>query len=61
MQNARTQDLREQIAKLVDEYATISLAPQAFLPGISAVPPSGKLLDGRGLSGWLAHDWPLQR
>jgi CDP-6-deoxy-D-xylo-4-hexulose-3-dehydrase len=61
MQNARTQDLREQIAKLVDEYATISLAPQAFLPGISAVPPSGKLLDAAelklmveaSLDGWL--------
>jgi CDP-6-deoxy-D-xylo-4-hexulose-3-dehydrase len=61
MQNARTQDLREQIAKLVDEYATIALAPQAFLPGISVVPPSGKLLDAAelklmveaSLDGWL--------
>jgi CDP-6-deoxy-D-xylo-4-hexulose-3-dehydrase len=61
MQNARTQDFREQIAKLVDEYATIALAPQAFLPGISVVPPSGKLLDAAelklmveaSLDGWL--------
>ena len=61
MQNTRAQDLREQIAKLVDEYATIALAPQAFLPGISAVPPSGKLLDAEelklmveaSLDGWL--------
>ena len=61
MQNTRAQDLREQISKLVDEYATIALAPQAFLPGISAVPPSGKLLDAEelklmveaSLDGWL--------
>ena len=61
MQNARTQTLREQISKLVDEYATISLAPETFLPGISAVPPSGKLMDAAelklmveaSLDGWL--------
>ncbi|GBL40144.1 hypothetical protein EMGBD2_14020 [Nitrospirota bacterium] len=27
MENAKTQALREQIAKLVDEYAAIALAP----------------------------------
>ena len=61
MQNASTQTLREQISKLVDEYATISLAPETFLPGISAVPPSGKLMDAAelklmveaSLDGWL--------
>jgi CDP-6-deoxy-D-xylo-4-hexulose-3-dehydrase len=49
MQNAKTQSLREQIAKLVDEYAAIALAPQPFLPGASFVPPSGKVLDSSEL------------
>ncbi|MGV3727523.1 lipopolysaccharide biosynthesis protein RfbH [Hydrogenophaga sp.] len=61
MQNSRTQALREQIATLVDEYASIALAPQPFLPGGSVVPPSGKLLDAAeikmmveaSLDGWL--------
>lgn len=61
MQNAKTENIRMQIAKLVEEYATIALAPQPFLPGISAVPPSGKLLDATelkymvdaSLDGWL--------
>jgi CDP-6-deoxy-D-xylo-4-hexulose-3-dehydrase len=53
--------LRQQIAALVDQYAAISLAPQPFLPGITAIPPSGKLLDAAelknmveaSLDGWL--------
>ena len=61
MQNAKTQALREQISRLVDEYAAISLAPELFLPGASVVPPSGKLLDAAelknmvdaSLDGWL--------
>ncbi len=61
MQNAKTQALREQIAKLVDEYAAISLAPQPFLPGLSVVPPSGKVIGAEeiknmveaSLDGWL--------
>jgi len=61
MQNSRTQALREQIATLVDEYASIALAPPPFLPGASVVPPSGKLLDAAeikmmveaSLDGWL--------
>jgi CDP-6-deoxy-D-xylo-4-hexulose-3-dehydrase len=61
MQNSRTLALREQIAKLVEEYASIALAPQPFLPGASVVPPSGKLLDAAelklmveaSLDGWL--------
>jgi len=61
MQNAKTQALREQIAKLVDEYAAIALAEQPFLPGLSAVPPSGKLIGAEelkhmvdaSLDGWL--------
>lgn len=61
MQNAKTQELREQIAKLVGEYAAIALAPQPFLAGASVIPPSGKLLDSAeiklmveaSLDGWL--------
>jgi CDP-6-deoxy-D-xylo-4-hexulose-3-dehydrase len=61
MQNAKTQVLREQIAKLVDEYAAIALAPQPFLPGLSVVPPSGKVIGTEelknmveaSLDGWL--------
>ncbi len=61
MENAKTQALREQIAKLVDEYATIALAPQPFLPGLTSVPPSGKVIGAQelknmveaSLDGWL--------
>ena len=61
MQNARTQVLRDQIAALVDEYAAIALAPTPFLPGLTAVPPSGKVIAAQelknmvdaSLDGWL--------
>ena len=61
MENQKSRALRAQIATLVEEYATITLAPQPFLPGMSAVPPSGKLLDAAelknmveaSLDGWL--------
>jgi CDP-6-deoxy-D-xylo-4-hexulose-3-dehydrase len=61
MQNAKTQALRDQISKLVEEYAAIALAPDSFFPGVTAVPPSGKLLDAcelknmveASLDGWL--------
>jgi CDP-4-dehydro-6-deoxyglucose reductase, E1 len=61
MENTKTQALREQIAKLVDEYAAIALAPQPFLPGASIVPPSGKVIGAQelknmvdaSLDGWL--------
>ncbi len=61
MQNAKTQAIRDQISKLVEEYATIALAPDPFLPGATMVPPSGKLLDAAelknmveaSLDGWL--------
>ena len=61
MQNAKTQALREQIASLVQEYATIALRSEPFLPGATVVPPSGKLLDATelqhmveaSLDGWL--------
>ena len=61
MQNQKTIDLRQQIAKLVDEYAQIALAAQPFAPGMTAVPPSGKLIGAQelknmveaSLDGWL--------
>lgn len=61
MENTKTQAIREQIAKLVDEYAAIALAPQPFFPGASVVPPSGKVLGAEelknmveaSLDGWL--------
>ncbi|MFM0737772.1 lipopolysaccharide biosynthesis protein RfbH [Paraburkholderia xenovorans] len=61
MQNPRTQAIREQIASLVSEYASIALRPEPFLPGLSVVPPSGKLIDESelkamveaSLDGWL--------
>ncbi len=61
MENAKTQALREQISSLVLEYASISLRGEIFLPGVTMVPPSGKLLDAKelqymvqaSLDGWL--------
>lgn len=49
MQNTKTKTLREQIAKLVDEYAAIALELQPFVPGESIVPPSGKVIDSAEL------------
>jgi CDP-6-deoxy-D-xylo-4-hexulose-3-dehydrase len=61
MQTEKTNKIRGQIAKLVEEYAAISLAPLPFNPGITAIPPSGKLLGAEelkmmveaSLDGWL--------
>ena len=61
METPTAQAIREKIALLVEEYAAISLKPQVFMPGITAVPASGKLLDAEelknmvdaSLDGWL--------
>ena len=61
MENTKTFAIREQIAKLVEEYAAIALAPQPFLPGLSVIPPSGKVIGAEelknmveaSLDGWL--------
>ena len=53
--------LRDQIRGLVHQYSTHLYAHQEFSPGVTPVPPSGKLLDGRelemmvdaALDGWL--------
>lgn len=54
MQNAKTDALREQIARLVDEYAAIALAPAPFLPGATVVPPSGKVIGAAELQNMVA-------
>lgn len=61
MQNSKTEELRAQIAHLVDQYAALALAPQPFLPGLTVVPPSGKVIGSEelksmveaSLDGWL--------
>ncbi|MDC7689669.1 lipopolysaccharide biosynthesis protein RfbH [Vogesella indigofera] len=57
----KAQQLRQQIAQLVDEYASIAMAPRSFEPGKTVIPPSGKVIDGAelksmveaSLDGWL--------
>jgi len=57
----KSQQLRQQIAQLVDEYAAIKYTPKLFEPGTTVVPPSGKVLDAAelksmveaSLDGWL--------
>ena len=57
----QSEKLRKQIASLVQEYAEQALAPQDFEPGMTIVPPSGKLLGFEelqlmveaSLDGWL--------
>ncbi len=61
MQNKQTNEIREQISRLVEQYANIALARQAFEPGNTAVPPSGKMIGAEelklmvesSLDGWL--------
>ncbi len=61
MQNAQSKAIRDQISALVEQYAAIALAPDPFFPGVTVVPPSGKLLDAAelknmveaSLDGWL--------
>jgi CDP-6-deoxy-D-xylo-4-hexulose-3-dehydrase len=61
MENLQSKILREQIATLVEQYAAVTLEPQPFLPGITMVPPSGKLsgptelknMVEASLDGWL--------
>jgi CDP-6-deoxy-D-xylo-4-hexulose-3-dehydrase len=55
------ESIRREIANLVQQYADIVYAPSVFLPGASAVPPSGKLMGAQelkymvdaSLDGWL--------
>ena len=57
----KSEQLRSQIASLVDEYAAIKYAPEKFDGGNTVIPPSGKVLDASelkmmveaSLDGWL--------
>jgi len=61
MTMTRQAQIREDIAKLVQEYAELQYAHTHFTPGETTIPPSGKLLDGAeltnmvnaSLDGWL--------
>ena len=61
VQISKTKVIREQIAKLVEQYAALEFAPKEFIPGQTPVPPAGKLLDAMeiknmveaSLDGWL--------
>lgn len=53
--------IRQEISALVERYAELQYAPQAFVGGESVIPPSGKVLDAAelklmveaSLDGWL--------
>ena len=53
--------LRQKIAALVDEYASLAIAPRSFTPGQTVIPPSGKVIGAAelknmveaSLDGWL--------
>ena len=53
--------LRQEISKLVEQYAQVALAPEPFVAGESVIPPSGKVIGARelqfmveaSLDGWL--------
>lgn len=53
--------IRKQILSLVRDYAQLEFSPKAFIPGQSAIPPSGKLIGSQelenmveaSLDGWL--------
>lgn len=57
----KSEQIRNQIATLVEEYAAIKYTPKAFEAGATVIPPSGKVLDGNelkamvdaSLDGWL--------
>ena len=57
----KSQQIRQQIAQLVDEFAAIKYEVKAFEPGTTVLPPSGKVLDAAelknmieaSLDGWL--------
>ena len=61
MQTPKSIELRAQISSLVDEYKRATEASGPFFPGVTSVPPSGKLLGGKelnymveaALDGWL--------
>jgi len=61
METTSIEKIREQIGSLVDAYAAQALVSRKFEPGVTMIPPSGKLLDvtelkymvEASLDGWL--------
>jgi CDP-6-deoxy-D-xylo-4-hexulose-3-dehydrase len=61
IQTKRAEVIRREIAALVQEYSDVTHTPSIFLPGATAVPPSGKLIGAQelkymveaSLDGWL--------
>ncbi|MDP2420240.1 lipopolysaccharide biosynthesis protein RfbH [Sediminibacterium sp.] len=59
--STKLETLRIQIAALVSEYAKEQYEPKSFIPGVTVIPPSGKLLGeeelqnmvAASLDGWL--------
>ena len=55
------EQIRQQIAELVDQYASLEFSNRPFLPGATVIPPSGKLIGAEelklmvdaSLDGWL--------
>lgn len=55
------ESLRQEISRLVEQYANQAHVPQQFIPGESVIPPSGKVIGAReiqlmveaSLDGWL--------
>ena len=43
--------LRQEISKLVEQYANVALASKPFVAGETIIPPSGKVIGARELHG----------
>lgn len=61
MSHTRQIQLRNEISQLVEEYANLAFSPQDFIPGVTTIPPSGKVIGAKelqnmvdaSLDGWL--------
>jgi len=59
--HARKAQIREEMAVLVEQYASLEFAPREFQPGVTCIPPSGKVIGAEeiknivdsALDGWL--------
>lgn len=59
--SSQQRKIRESIADLIQEYATLEFLPKTFIPGQTVIPPSGKLIGVEelqymveaSLDGWL--------
>ena len=49
------EELRLEIAKLVQEFSDLKYTNKIFKPGRSAVPPSGKVMVRLNCNIWLMH------